>query len=440
MKKLLMFLFAFSCIISLSGCFGKANKQGGNPSKPTQPSLTEPTVSTDTQDSTEPLIVQLPEPDVPKIWAANCEDRINFRSTPGGELIGTIPKNATMELLEWKETYAKVNYNGKIGYVGAGYIMPADHQYFSECLDVVAITNTYTYAQMTEDMAALKEKHPGIVTVSSIGTSELGREIPVICVGNLDAKKHILLQGAMHAREHITAWLLMAMTEYWLNYNILEHGDICYHIIPMTNPDGVNLVQTQTLSPDQYNIYLNDKANGYTDISGSDYISQWKANGLGVDLNRNFASGWDALSKQSNNYKTPSYMFYRGAEPFSAAEAAALRDYTLEFKDQLIATVSYHSCGSVIYYEYGDKEPVNSNAKDLANAVKLVTGYTPADSTSVSGAGYKDWVMDALEIPSLTIEVGSDGSPVELREIYNIFVRNIPVLPEIAEWSQCKTK
>ena len=58
------------------------------------------------------------------------------------------------------------------------------------------------------------------------------------------------------------------------------------------------------------------------------------------------------------------------------------------------------------------------------------------NSSTVSGAGYKDWVMDALEIPSITIEIGVGDSPLEMREIYSIFVRNLQVFPTVAKWVQ----
>ena len=55
---------------------------------------------------------------------------------------------------------------------------------------------------------------------------------------------------------------------------------------------------------------------------------------------------------------------------------------------------------------------------------------------SVDGAGYKDWAIDTLEIPSLTIEVGCQEAALAEREIYSIFVRNYRVLPDIARWLQ----
>ena len=369
-------------------------------------------------------------PAIPTTWSANCNEYISLRSTPGGEVITKIPKGATMELQSWDGKYAEVSYRGQEGYVLTNYIMPEDNRYFTQCLDTVAPTNVYTYEQMLSDMDALKTQYPDVVSVASIGSTELGRDIPVIRIGDLNARYHVLLQGAIHGREHLTAWLLMAMADYWLDHGILGYGDVCYHIIPMTNPDGVIISQTGILNDDQHEIYLSDKQNGYTSKSESSYANQWKANGEGIDINRNFSSGWELIDDRTG----PSSQQYQGSKPFCAAEAIALRDYTLKYAFD--ATISYHATGSLIYYSYGDKEPVNTESKFLAKAVREISGYDLASSNGVDRAGYKDWVIEELEIPSLTIEIGCEEAALAEREIYSIFVRNYRVLPAIARWLQ----
>lgn len=369
-------------------------------------------------------------PAIPTTWSANCIERISLRSAPDGEVIAEIPKGDTMELQSWKGRYAEVSYNGRIGYVMTNYIMPKDDSYFDECLDTVEPTNVYSYNKMKADMKRFQKQYPDSVSVASIGSSEFGRDIPVIRIGDLNAKYHILLQGAIHGREHLTAWLLMATVDYWLDHGILGYGDICYHIIPMTNPDGVITSQTGTLTDSQMKIYLSDKQNEYTAESESEYASRWKANGEGIDINRNFPSGWELIDDRTE----PSSQQYRGVKPFSSAEAVALRDYTLKYAFDV--TISYHSTGSLIYYSYGDREPVNTESKSLAKAVSEISGYDLEDSNGVVGAGYKDWVIEELKIPSLTVEIGCEESALAEREIYSIFVRNYRILPAVARWLQ----
>lgn len=382
------------------------------------------------EDANNYPIAEFFNPTVPVLWSANCNEFITLRDAPDGKLLTKIPKDAVMELYSWNGKYAKVCYDGKVGYVLTNYILPEDVNYFSNHLPVVIPTALYTYDQMQEDLLKMEDRYAGARSVSTIGTTEQGRSIPVIRIGSIRARYHVLLQGAVHGREHMTAWLLMAMADYWLENNILSYGDVCYHIIPMVNPDGVTISQTGMLNDTQYEIYLRDRANGYTSQTQKDYAVLWKANGVGIDINRNFLSGWDT----ANGRAEPSSQQYRGEKPYSAIEAAALRDYTLQFAFD--ATISYHSSGSLIYYAYGNKKEVNERTRSFATSIKEISGYPLAGSSGVVGAGYKDWAIDALEIPSLTIEIGCGESPLSQQEIYSIFVRNYCVLPATARWIQ----
>ncbi|MBR4017673.1 MAG: hypothetical protein IKK11_07665, partial [Oscillospiraceae bacterium] len=115
-----------------------------------------------------------------------------------------------------------------------------------------------------------------------------------------------------------------------------------------------------------------------------------------------------------------------------AAEARALADYTQS--RQFDATISLHSHGSVLYYQYGKRQPVNDQSYTLAKAVSQVTGYTPISYDGTTGAGYKDWAMDFLGIPSLTVEIGSTTTPLEQRDSYNTFDRFQNFFPAISQW------
>ncbi len=274
----------------------------------------------------------------------------------------------------------------------------------------------------------MQVQYPDIVSLGTIGASSMGREIPVLRIGSENSKYHILIQGAVHGREYMTAWLLMAMGEYWLGHDILSYADVCYHIIPMVNPDGVVISQTQSLTDAQYTVYLSDREAGYTEDSEKIYAALWKANGLGTDINRNFPSGWEEIDDR----KTPSSQKYRGEAPFSSPEASALRDYTLRY--DFDATISYHASGSLIYYEYGTNRGVNVESESLASAVQTICGYTLESGEDTDGAGYKDWAMDALGIPSLTIEIGCEEAPLAEREMASVFVRNYRLLPALARW------
>lgn len=392
---------------------------------------TEPTVPP--TEPVQPVPEPLPELDAGKYWVATCENSMSLRSEPDTDArsIMKIPAGAKLKLLKWNEKFAYVSYKSQKGYVLANYIKPADEDYLETAIDTIPITDTYTYEQMMADLHLFESKYPHLVALEILGQSELGRDIPVIRVGNADAEYHVLIQSAIHGREHMTAWLSMALLDYWLDRDLSSYGDVCFHVIPMINPDGVSIVQSDSLPEYLEEIYKRDVALGYASGDVKEYLSEWKANGLGVDLNRNFDAGWKKLKGVR---KEPSNMLYPGDEAFSAVEARILRDYTLRYPFD--ATISYHAMGSIIYYDYGKNEPVNSQSKSLAKAVKTVTGYPLLIEEGGGGGGYKDWVIESLDIPSLTIEIGSQQSPLKEREVYSLFVRNCNVLPAIAKWLQ----
>ena len=378
--------------------------------------------------------VQLAGAGFPEIWEANCSDYISLRSRPnvGAPTLAYIPNGGSFELLDWDRKFARVRYQGQEGYVFSQYIWPQTKLWSHEILKTVPLTDQYSYEQMLLNMDTFVQKYPELVEKDSIGLSELGREIPVLRIGREDAAHHVLLQGAIHGREHMTAWLLMAMVDYWLENGMEElTADTCYHIIPMANPDGVVLSQTARMTDRVWQIYSDDRAQGYAGDDALDYMANWKANGLGVDLNRNFPAKWEGISNQRPGHSSE---MFQGYEPFSAAETRALRDYTLA--REWDATISYHSSGSLILSEFGVEEPVNTDSRSFAQALAAVSGYTVASSIGLTGGGYKDWVMEELGIPSVTFEIGCDGTVLEYKELFSTFSRNCGVLWAVHQWLQ----
>jgi D-alanyl-D-alanine dipeptidase/predicted small lipoprotein YifL len=375
------------------------------------------------------------DPGAVSLWYANCQEYLTLRKTPyvNGDPIGKVNAGQTVTVMGWHEKFAFVEYKGMQGYVLPDYLAPESQWVITDMLSVVKPTDTYTYKQMQKDIASLAAKYPNFLQVGSIGKSELGRDLILLKVGDPNAKKHVIIHAAIHAREHMTTWTVMATVEYWLSQNMAGCEDTLFHIIPMLNPDGVHLAQTGSYTELQQQIYQNDKNKGNTGSGKWVYAATWKANGLGVDLNRNFDAAWDITFSRGG----PSSERYKGESPCSAAEAAALADYTLALMPD--ATISYHSTSSIIYYEYGSKKGINAESKSLGQAVLAVTGYPLIGQSGLDAGGYKDWCMDALQIPSLTIEIGVNACPMPEREVHSLFARNLRVLPAIARWVQENT-
>ena len=99
--------------------------------------------------------------------------------------------------------------------------------------------------------------------------------------------------------------------------------------------------------------------------------------------------------------------------------------------------------GKYALVSYGEKEgyvlssyimPENAEYfSQQLSVVKPTQVYSYEQMCSDISALKKQY-PDALQIPSLTIEIGCLSTPLEEREIYCIFARNCYVLPAIARW------
>ena len=116
-----------------------------------------------------------------------------------------------------------------------------------------------------------------------------------------------------------------------------------------------------------------------------------------------------------------------GEKPFSEPESIALRDFTQKIMPS--ATVSYHLKGEEIYWDFHQKGKLKKDSYSLAKAVQKVTGYK-IKRTPDSAGGYKDWCIDKLKIPSITIEVVSDSlsHPIKEEHLDEIYKENMGVI------------
>ena len=222
-----------------------------------------------------------------------------------------------------------------------------------------------------------------------IGRSRFGREIFAFFRGD-PAGKQVILQGAIHAREWITALLLLKMLE-----NARSVRTVGVWFLPTVNPDGV-LLATRGISavPEENRETL-------LRLNGSRDFSLWKANGIGVDLNVNFPADHGTGLK---NRFTPASENFVGAFAASEPCTRALMRFTRAVSPCL--TVSFHTKGEVVYWHY----PAKGFSGDLALGKRLFAdfGY-PFEKSIGSAGGYKDWCIKELGIPAYTVEMGADG-------------------------------
>ena len=401
-------------VFMLSGC--SANSENIDVEKTNEPVQTQGILSTATP---EPVFQENDR------FVIMCEEFLNLRGEPNSEseILGKALKGESVKVLGYENKFAHIEFDdGRTGYVLAGYLKN-ENPYPFEC---VTLQDKYSYDTMIADANRLIGKYPGKVSLDVAGKSEQGRDIIVLIIGNENAEKKIFVQGAIHAREYMTSMLMMAQAEYYARNQFDD--DFCVYMMPMLNPDGVMISIGGTVTDDITKIYKEDKDRGYVDSDDYTYVSGWKANINGVDLNRNFDAMWEKI----NTRETISSYNYRGKNPESEAETRAVVEYTkTHFFD---ATISYHASGSLIYYEFGEASQTNEKSKELAKAISEVTNYSIHGDDGTSFGGYKDWAIMKMQIPSVTVEIGTRICPLPETEFYTIFERNKKVIISVENW------
>ncbi len=289
----------------------------------------------------------------------------------------------------------------------------------------------FTYAVLIEELEKLKIQYP-FLKVGDIGRSVMGKRIPYLKIG--DGEKKVFYNASHHANEWITSLLLIEFVKEYLSAiksNELIFGEkaqLIYErttlfLVPMVNPDGVDLVNG-VLEGEKYKTVVKVIKETYPDIP---FPNGWKANINGIDLNLQYPAGWEKAKKIkfSQGYTVPSPKNYVGKAPLSEPESKAVYDFTLENEFDL--TISFHSQGKEIYYKYLDSEPTKS--RDFAKCFEKVSGYEACDVPYMSSfAGYKDWFIKKYNKPSFTIEVGLGESPLPLLQFDEIYKDNLGIL------------
>ncbi len=296
--------------------------------------------------------------------------------------------------------------------------------------DVVDTDLDYTYEIMVRDIQGLQNRYP-FIEVGTAGKSVLDKNLYTLKLGSGPAE--VFYNGAHHALEWITAPLLMKFIENFAKaysegrklrgYDLKDiWRQNTIYIMPMVNPDGVDLVLNGLQKDNPFSEQLPAWNKGRMD-----FCSVWEANIRGVDLNHNYDAAWE-LSKQAEpayNVHGPGPTRYSGPDPESEPETKTVVQFTGNHNFRLV--LAYHSQGEVIYWTYQDKTP--PQAESIARLFSRVSGYALAEPTGITSfAGYKDWFIDKFRKPGFTIEVGSGENPLPISQFPKIYQDNEEVL------------
>ncbi len=123
-------------------------------------------------------------------------------------------------------------------------------------MSIVSTNQNYGYNLLRRNLLELNRKYH-FLNIQVVGNSVLGKNIYVVKLGR--GSKKVFYSASFHANEWITSVLLMKFIEdyciaYVNNSDLYDYpirdlfNDVSIYIMPMVNPDGVDLV-TGFLTP-----------------------------------------------------------------------------------------------------------------------------------------------------------------------------------------------
>lgn len=287
---------------------------------------------------------------------------------------------------------------------------------------ILDYTTPLTYSRMMEYINILAERYPRL-SVGFLGESILGKAIPMLTLGADDAERGVLYVGAHHGMEWITSAVLLRFVNEYCEY--LKAGRQMYGIgmeylsricsitvIPMLNPDGVDL-QIGGIPEDCPMKERLLKMNGGSDFSG------WQANIRGVDLNHNYAAGFEEYKRieREAGILGGASGKYSGEYPESEPETGALCNY-LRFNERVGLVLTLHTQGEEIFCGDGTAE----GCARLGRRISRMTGYRL--SSPEGGAmygGLTDWYVRDIGKPAFTLECGKGKNPLPLTDYFKIY-------------------
>lgn len=276
---------------------------------------------------------------------------------------------------------------------------------------------SYDYTELTNDINTLI-KNFNFIEHFTIGESIMGKPISCLRIGK--GSRKILLAGAFHGLEYLTAAFLMKFTsdyisrisenKCFLGYATAEiYKNTSVYIVPMVNPDGVDIaVNGLDLTNPHHRELLS--------ITGiHSFNLAWQANARGVDLNHNYNAKWSMVVEECAPTK------YGGEYPESEPETRAM--INLIRNNNFDTLLAFHSQGKEIYYDFDGFSPKESCI--LAEQMAIESGYALKSPVGTAAfGGCKDWFIKEYGKSGFTIEMGSGKNPLPMSQLDEIYEEN----------------
>ncbi|ASS47732.1 MAG: hypothetical protein A3D31_18065 [Candidatus Fluviicola riflensis] len=296
---------------------------------------------------------------------------------------------------------------------------------------VVEDTAKYTYGMICSDLDYFLKTYPDLVHDQPMGKSEFGLELRTVRIGKvIPNKRSVFLVGNIHAREDYSSKLLMKFLNVYLlaidgksplypnAKQLLDSIDI--YITPVANPDGLKIAHNDLFGIEHVFAMVKDS------IFLEDSYNEWKANGIGIDLNDTFDDGNFELKKGGVVHTKPASEGYKGLYAAQAKETQALQNFVLA-KRPLI-TSSFHTKGNIFFWADAKTHALFKNVDtEIVQKAAAVSGFRVASiskNPADYGCGLENYVRSKVGLIGVCVEL-SRGDKTRFQHPDNQFNKEV---------------
>lgn len=254
-----------------------------------------------------------------------------------------------------------------------------------ESADGTVPTGYPTLGAIYAEMLAAADAFPAICSFENVTAAlgapatEEGRSLFALrisdAVGADEDEPAALVLGCAHAREIVTPLIALDVVErlttgYGVDAELtalVDGWDLW--VLPVANPDGyVHVFDVDNLWRKNRRVFVD---------------------GVGVDVNRNFPTGWDAPCSGST---IPSLITYKG--PSAASEAETQTLMALTEQRRFARVIDFHSAGQEVLWGYACiAHPFDAWLQAEATALSIASGYQGAERRPSAEGEHYEWQL-----------------------------------------------